>query len=348
MHVIWGGSYHESFGIMVWPPPFSYFLEPDDYSGRIFFAVDGFDRGFDRDNGSERDRTTEAEALGDSTVRGGEPRIAVETRTRGEAYADLQQIDESGWHRGRRYEAPHGELAKFRAERAGLPEVSSGEAGRYVEQHRAGRPWLVAAERASPEAARIIVAADQSGGHGHIRREGWVTEEANMRRVAYLEDPALLDPDKRRRGIDGLKADGHAHHCGTISTRFTNPDAFATALARGAGPMIKPDGSRSREHGSPAWPAATPLADTHPVVKSGTRMLVPTIAHITPTCQSRGPRGLLTTVGIYLGTDTERPVRVIHFRWASGARPHCQTARVEGSPADGRALAGRYSEGKKQ
>jgi hypothetical protein len=91
------------------------------------------------------------------------------------------------------------------------------------------------AERASPEVARILVAADQGGGHGHIRHEGWVTEDANMRRVAYLEDPAQLDPDKRRRGIDGLKADGRAHRCGIISARFTNPDAFATALARGSG-----------------------------------------------------------------------------------------------------------------
>jgi hypothetical protein len=46
-----------------------------------------------------------------------------------------------------------------------------------------------------------------------------------MNRAAYLEDPAQLDPDKRRAGIDGLRAGG----------RFTDPDAFATALARGAG-----------------------------------------------------------------------------------------------------------------
>jgi hypothetical protein len=199
------------------------------------FAMGGFDRGFDHDNGSERDRPAEAEALGDSTVRGGEPRIAVETRTRGEAYADLRQIVESGWDRGRRYEAPHGELAMFRAERAGLPEVSSAEADRYVERHRAGRPWLQAAERASPEALRIIVAADQGGGHGHIRHEGWVTEEASMRRVAYLEDPAQLDPDKRRAGIDGLRSGSRNHICADISSRITDPDAFATALARGAG-----------------------------------------------------------------------------------------------------------------
>jgi hypothetical protein len=93
----------------------------------------------------------------------------------------------------------------------------------------------VVAERAPPEAARIIVAADQGGGHGHIRHEGWVTEEASMRRVAYLEDPAQLEPDKRRSGIDGLKPGGQAHRCGIISTRFTDPGAFATVLARGAG-----------------------------------------------------------------------------------------------------------------
>ena len=196
--------------------------------------MDGFDRRFDRDNGSERDRPTEAEAPGDSIVRGGEPRMVVETRTRGEAYADLRQIAESGWDRGHRYEAPHGELAVFRAGRAGLPEVSAEEAGRYAERHRAGRPWLEAAERASPEAARIIVAADQGGGHGHIRHEGWVTEEASMRRVAYLEDPAQLDPDRRRAGIDGLRPRGRHHVCADMSSRITDPDAFATALARGA------------------------------------------------------------------------------------------------------------------
>lgn len=126
----------------------------------------------------------------------------------------------------------------FQARRAGLPEVSSGEAGRYVEQHRDGRPWLQAAERASPEGLRIIVAADQGGGHGHIRHEGWVTEEASMRRVAYLEDPAQLDPDKRRAGIDGLRPRGRHHGCADMSSRITDPDAFATALTRGT---VHPD-----------------------------------------------------------------------------------------------------------
>lgn len=195
----------------------------------------GFDRGFDRDNGSERDKPAEAAAAGAGIVRGGEPRVAVETRTRGEAHADLRQAAESGWERGREFGAPAGELAVFRSGRAGLPEVSYREAGRYVERHRGGRPWLEAAERASPEALRIIVAADQGGGHGHIRHEGWVTEEASMRRVAYLEDPAQLDPGKRRAGIDGLRPRGRHHGCADMSSRIADPDAFATALARGAG-----------------------------------------------------------------------------------------------------------------
>lgn len=32
-----------------------------------------------------------------------------------------------------------------------------------------------------------------AGAHGHVRHEGWVSEEAGMRRVAFLEDSAQLD-----------------------------------------------------------------------------------------------------------------------------------------------------------
>jgi hypothetical protein len=118
----------------------------------------GLDHGIDRDHGSERDRPIEAEAPSDRTVKGREPRMAVETRTRGEAYADLRQAAESGWDRHQGFGVPRGELAMFRTERTGLPEVSFAEAGRYAERHRAGRPWLQVAEHASPEALRIIVA----------------------------------------------------------------------------------------------------------------------------------------------------------------------------------------------
>jgi hypothetical protein len=86
---------------------------------------------------------------------------------------------------------------------------------------------------ASPEARRILAAMDASGGHGHIRHEGWVTEEASMRRAAYLKDPAQLDPVKRDMGIDGLRRNDQPHQCTGTSSRITDPDAFATAFARG-------------------------------------------------------------------------------------------------------------------
>ena len=214
------------------------------------------------DRGSDRDKPSEPAAFGEASSRGGELRLVVETRTRGEAYADLRQSAESGWDRSRRFDAPRSELAGFRAERAGLPGVSSEEASRYVERHRAGRPWLKTAERASPEALRIIVAADLSGGHGHIRHEGWVMEQASMRRVAYLEDPAQLDPDKRSRGIDGLRPGGRHHICADRASRITDPDAFATALARGAGhPAVRAALSTPYDRGSRPDPVWLPITD---------------------------------------------------------------------------------------
>jgi hypothetical protein len=157
----------------------------------------------------------------------------VETRTRGEAYAQTRQSVESGWDPRRSFEAPQEELAKFKTARAGLREISVEEADGYIKEHRAERPWLGVAEQASPDARRIFAALDQGCGHGHIRHEGWTTEEANMRRVALLEDPAQLDAEKRLQGVDGLKPNDKPHYCGVLATRITDPDAFATAFARG-------------------------------------------------------------------------------------------------------------------
>jgi hypothetical protein len=214
------------------------------------------------DYGADRDKPVEAVTVGEGTPRDRELGVIVETRTRGEAYADLRQTAESGWDRSRRFDARSGELAAFRAERAGLPEISAEEAGRYVERHRAGRPWLQMAERALPEALRIIVAADQGGGHGHIRHEGWVTEQASMRRVAYLEDPAQLDPEKRRHGIDGLRPGSRHHICAELATRITDPDAFATALARGAGhPAVHAALRTPHDRTSRPDPVWLPIAD---------------------------------------------------------------------------------------
>jgi hypothetical protein len=133
----------------------------------------------------------------------------------------------------RPFEAPRAELELFDPERAALPRTSLDAAANYIEQHRITRPWLTTADAASPEARRILAAADAGGGHAHIRHEGWVTEEASMRRAAYLEDPAQLNLGKRYLGIDGLKENDQPHRCRSTATRITDPDAFATAFARG-------------------------------------------------------------------------------------------------------------------
>jgi hypothetical protein len=103
----------------------------------------------------------------------------------------------------------------------------------YIDAHCGDRPWLAAARGCSPEVQRIFAALDQGGGHAHIRHEGWVTEEMNQRRVAYLEDPAQRDPAKRAAGVDGLTQGDRRHRCGDTATRVTDPDAFAVAFAQG-------------------------------------------------------------------------------------------------------------------
>jgi hypothetical protein len=155
-----------------------------------------------------------------------------ESRTRGEAYAELRQQVEGGWE-PRKFEAPREELGRFDPERAGLAATSLDAAADYVEQHKGARPWLAMADAASPDARRILAALDAGGGHGHIRHEGWVTEEANMRRAAFREDPAQLDSGRRELGIDGLRPNDRPHRCRSTATRITDPDAFATAFARG-------------------------------------------------------------------------------------------------------------------
>src|ERR1700733_14994445 len=126
---------------------------------------------------------------------------------RREASAELQQqVD--GNRESDRFKVDRTELGKFDLRRAGLPDMSIESADKYIEEHRSSRPWLAMTDRACPEARRIIAALDAVGGHAHIRHEGWVTEEANRRRVSHREDPAQLDPEKRALNIDGLRPDG--------------------------------------------------------------------------------------------------------------------------------------------
>ena len=127
---------------------------------------------------------------------------------------------------------PREVVRRFEPARAGLPEISARDACSYIEARHAERPWLAAARGCPPEVQRVFAALDQGSGHGHIRHEGWVTEQMNERRVAYLEDPAQPDQTKRAAGIDGLRQD-QPHRCRQAATRIADADAFAAAFARG-------------------------------------------------------------------------------------------------------------------
>jgi hypothetical protein len=169
------------------------------------------------------------------------PRAEVldDPQRRREESAEARQRAEGNWDE-RPFKVDREELGRFDLKRAGLPDMSIESAAKYIEEHRAARPWLAMADRASPEARRIIAAMDAAGGHAHIRHEGWVSEEANRRRVAYREDPAQLDPQKRSQGVDGLRQDDQRHRSGEIATRITDPDAFATVFVRGvAHPKVR-------------------------------------------------------------------------------------------------------------
>jgi hypothetical protein len=168
--------------------------------------------------------------------------VRVDLRSRTEYAADLEQRAVSGWDQrpfrsfaGDRLNGASDEpietVRRFEPSRAGLPDP--GDAVTYLDARQPERPWLAAARGRPPEVQRLFAALDQGGGHAHIRHEGWVTEEMNRRRAACLEDPAQLDPAKREAGIDGLKPGGHLHHCRQTATRIADPDAFATAFAKG-------------------------------------------------------------------------------------------------------------------
>ena len=188
--------------------------------------MDELRSGPDEPGDSGRERGAPEAAAGELALR-----QRVEPRSRTECAADLEQRAVSGWAQDR-MDAPALDLRRFEPKRAGLPEVSAGEAAAYLDTHRVERPWLAAACGCPPEVQRIFAALDQGGGHAHIRHEGWVTEEMNQRRVAYLEDPAQLDATKRATGIDGVASGDQLHRCGSFATRITDPVAFAFAVTR--------------------------------------------------------------------------------------------------------------------
>jgi hypothetical protein len=151
-------------------------------------------------------------------------------------------------------------LRRFEPRRAGLPEAA--DAAAYLDAHQASRPWLAAAQGRPPEVQSVFAALDQGHGHAHIRHEGWLTEEMNERRVAYLEDPAQLDPAKRAAGIDGLRTGDQRHKCASIATRIADPDVFAAAVVRGIEhPDVRAALETEFKPGLVPSPVVLPIAD---------------------------------------------------------------------------------------
>ncbi|MGZ0149919.1 hypothetical protein ACXJJ3_22860 [Kribbella sp. WER1] len=103
-------------------------------------------------------------------------------------------------------------------------------AAEYIAEKSDDRPWLEPAADAPPAAQRIFTAIDQGKGHAHIRHGPMGTDEMYARRVAYLEDPAQLDPALRAKSVDGLRPD-KMHFCADTATRINDATAFAAAYA---------------------------------------------------------------------------------------------------------------------
>jgi hypothetical protein len=221
-----------------------------------------------RGNADEPDRPDRPgqdvpEAAGDR----GTARTSIEPRSRAECTADLEQQAVSGWEASGSRDAddrdpPFEAIRRLDLGRAGLADISPQDAAAYIDARRGDRPWLAAASGCRPEVQRVFAALDQGGGHGHIRHEGWVTEEMNRRRVAYLEDPAQPDPVRRTAGIDGLKPDDQPHRCRQTATRITDASAFAEAFARGVEhPRVRAALETSFHPDSKPFPVQLPLSE---------------------------------------------------------------------------------------
>ena len=96
----------------------------------------------------------------------------------------------------------------------------------YIAAHQDSRPWLAPAANCEPMVQSVYASIDLSDGHGHIRHGAMGADELQARRVAFNEDPAQRDPEKRALGIDGIDPTKQ-HYCGRDSTRIHD----ATALA---------------------------------------------------------------------------------------------------------------------
>ncbi|MFL6072360.1 MAG: hypothetical protein ACJ73S_03075 [Mycobacteriales bacterium] len=152
-------------------------------------------------------------------------------------------------------------LDRFDPRRANLPDLTPTDAVRYIETHAADRPWLAPVRGHDTAVQRLFATLDQGHGHALERHEGYPSDSLLQRRVQYLEDPAQLDLTKRLAGEDAYKP-GKDHQCAEVATKIGDPEAFATAFARGMEhPDVRAVLDQPLRKGSPPSPVAIPIGE---------------------------------------------------------------------------------------
>ncbi|GAB3768404.1 hypothetical protein [Microlunatus parietis] len=199
------------------------------------------------------------------------------------------------------------------AKDANLPQVTHEDATKYLDAHRADRPWLDFTANPHPDldhpdVLRALVAIDQGGGHALSRHEGFAASGDRLSlRVAALEDPAQTDPAKRRAGVDAFKAGRLSHVCQTRATAITDPIAFLTAYIH-----------------------ATKHPDVRAILDSGVvRGTRPWV--VLPVLDLLGANGHRFCAGVQLESDNGdlKLARARRVRWIKSGRPAGDSTQPE-------------------
>ena len=165
--------------------------------------------------------------------------LADPERRREESAESQQRVDGNG--ESRPFKVNRDELAGFDLLRR--PAGHRHRRRRQIHRREPDVPPVAGHDRSRVAGGRvrIIAAMDTAGGHAHIRHEGWVTEEANRRRIACRKEPAQLDPEKEVPGHrwSPVEQTQHSSVQRPRPHRITDPDAFATAFVRGVGRIPK-------------------------------------------------------------------------------------------------------------
>jgi hypothetical protein len=141
-----------------------------------------------------------------------------------------------------RLDTPLELLRRFEPRRAGLPEISAGDAAAYLDAHHIDPPWLAAARSCPPEVQRIFAALDQGSGHAkpdgpgprtHLRQLLFSERSVCARKLTQPHGGCATDRSEDRSGA----AAGHSLH---------EPDVTTVDDYDQLGPVTSPPGAPCR------------------------------------------------------------------------------------------------------